>query len=222
MVDTILSRDKNWVRWKAESCPPIELPPISAQDWVDAQDSAERLCAVPKFRDFTAGTLDLTFLSEDYIASGLDDLKQPHQYVFAIFTISVAQVSRLLIVLLSYNVPEVESFHERIVQADEKIKEARDEDAKEAAIDAKSSLMWRSLRLAMKDRLKMFDKLENFVQDLRPLYRPGRVDAQPHVNGVEETSGPRTEERVEDAEHEDGDVQNHVESDSALVEDTTV
>ncbi|KAI9793041.1 MAG: hypothetical protein M1816_000939 [Peltula sp. TS41687] len=166
MVDTILSRDKNWVRWKAESCPAIELAPISAQDWADAQDSAERVCAVSKHRDLTVGTLDLTFLSEEYIASGLDDLKHPRHYT----------------------VPEVESFHERIVEADEKIREAVDEEAKEAAVDVKSSLMWRSLRLAMKDRLKMFDKLENFVQDLTPIYRAGRPEDQPLVNGVEVAS----------------------------------
>lgn len=32
--------------------------------------------------------------------------------------------------------------------------------------------MWRVLRLASKSRLTLFDKLENDVQDLQPLYRP--------------------------------------------------
>ncbi len=29
MIDTILARDKNWVRWKVESCPSIEIPALS-------------------------------------------------------------------------------------------------------------------------------------------------------------------------------------------------
>lgn len=134
-----------------------------------------------------------------------------------------------LLMCFSYTVPEVESFQERIVEADEKLKEAKDEEAKELAIDTKSSLMWRTLRLAMKDRLRMFDKLENFVQDLRPIYRPDRLDDQPHVNGVEETLESRIEERVEGVGQEDGNVQSHVEpvveekqeSTMALVDDDT-
>ncbi|KAI9886916.1 MAG: hypothetical protein M1823_001285 [Watsoniomyces obsoletus] len=152
MVDTVLSRDKNWVRWKAESCPPIERPPITAQEWADGKKGAEKACVMRKLRANPLGALDLDFLIERDYEEEMNELKKPERYA----------------------VPEIDAFQDAIVEAQEKINNATNEEEKEAAIEEKALHMWRTLRLASTSRLKWFDKLDNDVQDLRPLYQTQR------------------------------------------------
>lgn len=77
MVDTVLSRDKNWVRWKAEGCPPIEKPPISTDDHLNAQASAQKVCTSKRLRATPLGSLDLNFLSDAESMASLGRLQQP-------------------------------------------------------------------------------------------------------------------------------------------------
>ena len=78
MVDTVLSRDKNWVRWKAEGCPPIERPPVSVTEHLEARERATKVYANKRLRSSPAGALDLKFLSE---GDSLDGLREPDRYV---------------------------------------------------------------------------------------------------------------------------------------------
>lgn len=87
----------------------------------------------------------------------------------------------------------MESFQASILDDDDNIQEALTEEAKEVAIDAKASKMWRVLRLAAKRRLTMFDKLENFVQDLRPVYRQDRENDPSDDSNIRDSSGSRTD-----------------------------
>lgn len=80
MVDTVLTRDKNWVHWKAEACPPIERAPVSAEDFLNAKKGAEKACANKKLRATPMGSLDLRFLSDGENAGGLEKLKDPARY----------------------------------------------------------------------------------------------------------------------------------------------
>lgn len=77
MVDTVLTRDKNWVRWKAEACPPIEHTPVSIQDYLDTQTSAIKVSTSKRLRSTPLGSLDLNFLMEDKNSSRVDRLKHP-------------------------------------------------------------------------------------------------------------------------------------------------
>lgn len=79
MVDTVLSRDKNWVRWKAEGCPPIERPPVSVADYLKARENATRIYANKRLRSSPMGSLDLKFLSEGESSAGLEKLKEPER-----------------------------------------------------------------------------------------------------------------------------------------------
>lgn len=79
MVDTVLSRDKNWVRWKAEGCPPIERPVVSAEDFVNARNGAQKACANRRLRATPMGSLDLKFLSDAESLDGLEKLKDPER-----------------------------------------------------------------------------------------------------------------------------------------------
>ena len=83
MVDTVLSRDKNWVHWKAEGCPLIERTAISAEDFVQAQNGAQKACQTKKLRPTPMGSMDFKFLSdgEDGNNDGLEKLKTPERSV---------------------------------------------------------------------------------------------------------------------------------------------
>ncbi len=81
MVDTVLSRDKNWAHWKAEGCPLIERAPISAEDFAEAKKGAQKACQNKRLRPTPLGTLDLTFLSDGEDVTGLENLKNPERRV---------------------------------------------------------------------------------------------------------------------------------------------
>ena len=84
--------------------------------------------------------------------------------------------------------PEVESYQASIEEAENNLREATSEEAKELAINAKASKLWRALRLASKHRLTLFDKLDSFVQDLGPVYRTYEPHDEADEAGVQEVS----------------------------------
>lgn len=81
MVDTVLSRDKNWVRWKAEGCPLIEQPPVSVTEYLGAREHATKSYANKRLRPSPMGSLDLKFLSEGESLANLERLKEPERFV---------------------------------------------------------------------------------------------------------------------------------------------
>ena len=75
MVDTVLSRDKNWVRWKAENCPSISRDPVPYEVQIETQHNLAK--SLPGKRPLVPppGSTDLDFLNkttsmEDLIAVG--------------------------------------------------------------------------------------------------------------------------------------------------------
>lgn len=76
MVDTVLTRDKNWVRWKAEGCPPIAAPSVTVEDYQTTGASAQKMAANKRIRLMPLGSLDLRFLSEDADKNGMGRLKE--------------------------------------------------------------------------------------------------------------------------------------------------
>lgn len=76
MVDTVLSRDKNWVRWKAEGCPLIERPAVSVAEYLGAREAATRVYASKRLRPSPMGSLDLKFLAESETTAGLERLRE--------------------------------------------------------------------------------------------------------------------------------------------------
>lgn len=76
MVDTVLSRDKNWVRWKAEGCPPIERPAVPVDEYLSAREKAIKTYANRRLRSSPMASLNLKFLSESESLSGVERLKE--------------------------------------------------------------------------------------------------------------------------------------------------
>ncbi|KAI9839702.1 MAG: hypothetical protein M1838_004307 [Thelocarpon superellum] len=156
MVDTVLSRDKNWVRWKAENCPPIERPAISAQALIDARTAAHKACATRRLRATPLGSLDLSFLTDAETANGLDELKAPTRYA----------------------VPDPKSFEGDIAEDEFDINMAKSEEEKEISTSAKASKTWRALRVASKSRLNLFDQVTEHGQNVKALFATDREDGE--------------------------------------------
>jgi THO complex subunit 1 len=138
MVETVLSRDKNWARWKIENCPSISRPAVPPEDYIKAKESAKKTTSNKRLRPTPLGSLDLKFLSGSDDRNSLQRLKDPSRY----------------------QLPSVKSFKAKIELDDMDIDMARDDESKEAAIESKASKSWRALRIASTSKLVSFDKIE--------------------------------------------------------------
>jgi THO complex subunit 1 len=163
MVETVLSRDKNWVRWKVENCPSITRPPISPEEFVAAKTSARKATTNKRLRPNPLGSLDLKFLAENEGRSGLERLKDPSRY----------------------KVPSVKSFQSGIEMDQMDIDMARDDEQRNAAIEMKASKSWRALRIASATKLVAFDKIEN-ADKIDEIFHDRPNTEEPVTNGDEE------------------------------------
>jgi THO complex subunit 1 len=137
MVDTVLSRDKNWVRWKAEGCPLIERPAISAEEYTTSREHATKAYASKRLRPSPMGSLDLKFLADTEALANIERLKESDRY----------------------SVPSADSFLKGIMDDEMDIDMAMTDEDKARAEAAKASKSWRILRLAAKGKLAAFDKI---------------------------------------------------------------
>lgn len=84
MVDTVLSRDKNWVRWKMESCLPFTRDRLPTQDFLQAKSGAQQDVVRKKAPRPMGVSRTLDFLNNTEIENGLAQLKQRDRYVFSV------------------------------------------------------------------------------------------------------------------------------------------
>ena len=139
MVETVLSRDKNWVRWKIENCPSIEKPPISPDEFVQAKAKASRATTNKRLRPTPMGSLPLNFLSDGSGDTAMAKLKSAERY----------------------QLPELASFRRKIADDDFEIEMPTNNKTRAAAVDGKASKSWRALRIAGRYKLAAFDKIDN-------------------------------------------------------------
>lgn len=86
MVNTVLARDKNWVRWKVENCPSIVKEAEPAERYAETKASAKVATTSRRMRAKPMGATDLTFLSEADNAKGLERLKDPARLAIRLTT----------------------------------------------------------------------------------------------------------------------------------------
>jgi THO complex subunit 1 len=139
MVETVLSRDKNWVRWKIENCPSIELPVMAPDMFVAARAQAGKLAATKRLRAAPLGSLALDFLGDEDEESALRRLKDPARY----------------------SLPELASLRRGIADDEFEIEMPANDETKAQAAEGKASKTWRALRIASKSRLAVFDRIED-------------------------------------------------------------
>lgn len=81
MVDTVLSRDRNWVRWKMEHCQPFTRDRVATQDYLVAKSGAQRTVQTKKPMKPMGIPSTLGFLYNNEAERGLAQLRQPERYV---------------------------------------------------------------------------------------------------------------------------------------------
>lgn len=156
MVDTVLSRDKNWARWKAEGCPLIERPAISSEEYTASRENAIKIYANKRLRPSPMGSLDLKFLSDTEALANIERLKGSDRY----------------------EVPSTDSFMKGIMNDEMDLDFAMTDEDKAVAQGAIDSKSWRILRLSARNKLSAFDKLEG--NNLQALFAsPTAQDSEP-------------------------------------------
>jgi THO complex subunit 1 len=81
MVDTVLSRDKNWVRWKMENCQPFTRDRVATKDFLHAKSGAQKAVQLKKPMKPMGVPSTLNFLYNTDAENGLVQLRQPDRYV---------------------------------------------------------------------------------------------------------------------------------------------
>lgn len=147
LVETVLIRDKNWVRWKIENCPPIELPAVTPQEWAETMRTAKSQTTNKRLRREAMGSLSLDFLNDEQNANAVEKLKDPERY----------------------QLPGLGSFKRKIQEDDLEIEMPLSNDSKAAAVEGKASKTWRALRIASRSKLALFDQIESY-EDINVLF----------------------------------------------------
>lgn len=164
IVDSVLSRDKGWVYWKAESCPPIERPAVSPAEYSEAMANIRNVATSKKFRKPPMSALSLNFLKEDDGGAALERLKDPTRW----------------------KLPEVQVFKEKIASDDLDMEMASTEKEKGQLIEAKASKTWRALRLARRNKMAVLDKVEDW-QNVEAIFQ----DQPDSDEEAEDDQGPK-------------------------------
>ncbi|KAJ4378074.1 hypothetical protein N0V83_000905 [Neocucurbitaria cava] len=158
MVDTVLSRDKNWVRWKMENCQPFTREKVPVEHFLQAKAGAQRAVVSKKASRPLGVPNTLDFLKNTEAEKGLAQLRQRNRYVFrssdehSLFSVSHQ---------VRFNVPNAESYASKVRMTDLDLDMADTEEEKRQLEDKKSGYVWRGLRLASKRQLSAFDRIEH-------------------------------------------------------------
>ncbi|KAH7088422.1 THO complex subunit 1 transcription elongation factor-domain-containing protein [Paraphoma chrysanthemicola] len=139
MVDTVLSRDKNWVRWKMENCQPFTRDRVSTKEFSQAKSAAQRAVQTKKLSKPMGVPSTLNFLYNTEAEKGLAQLRQTERF----------------------NVPNAESYAKKVRMTDLDLEMADTEEEKREVGGKKSSYVWKGLRLASKRQLSSFDRIEH-------------------------------------------------------------
>lgn len=92
MVDTVLSRDKNWVRWKMENCQPFTRDRVPTTDFQQAKSGAQRAVVSKKAARPMGVPSTFDFLYNNDAEKGLSQLRQRNRYVLSLFLVPADEV----------------------------------------------------------------------------------------------------------------------------------
>ncbi|KAH7400683.1 nuclear matrix protein [Phaeosphaeria sp. MPI-PUGE-AT-0046c] len=174
MVDTVLSRDKNWVRWKMENCQPFTRDRVATQDFLQAKSGARQALQTKKNPKPMGVPGSLKFLYNNEAETGLAKLRQ-------------ADRSSVL---------SPESYATKVRMTDLDLEMADTDEEKRQLTGKKSSYVWKGLRLASKNQLSSFDRIE---------HGKGLEALQPATTSLEATGDTPIPDRQE--EHQSAEEQ---------------
>ncbi|KAK3708666.1 hypothetical protein LTR37_011388 [Vermiconidia calcicola] len=186
MVDTVLARDKNWIRWKVESCPSIVRDPVSTESELEARKGAREATRIRRMPERPMGTMDLSFLDEGSVG-GLEALKDPARYT----------------------APSITELIDGIQTDQLDLEMAMDEGETMSLQNAMANKRWRAVRQARANQLGVLDKIEP-GKDLDPVFRPksepevAKMEGEPNGDaglgspGENETAAPELAVTIKD------------------------
>lgn len=157
VVETVLARDKNWVRWKIESCPSIVRGPISTQEAIDARKGARDATRPRRIPEKPMGAMDLSFLNETD-GSGLEALKNPSRFT----------------------APTIDDLVRSVANDKLDLEMAVDDEEKNGLENAIANSKWRALRQARASDMGLLDKVES-TKDLEEMLKVREQDAEGEV-----------------------------------------
>ncbi|KAF4485684.1 nuclear matrix p84 [Fusarium agapanthi] len=166
MVETVLARDKNWVRWKIEGCHPIKRDPVSPASFLEAKANVQKMATSKRLRSVPMGSVSLDFLKEEDEEAAMSRLKAKERY----------------------ELPELDTFKRKIADDDFEIDMPTNGQTKAAAIAGKASKSWRALRIAARSKLAALDKIED------PKKIDIVFEELTEVDDIEDTSEPTANE----------------------------
>ncbi|KAF2280161.1 uncharacterized protein EI97DRAFT_455084 [Westerdykella ornata] len=137
MVDTVLSRDKNWVRWKMDNCYPITRDRIPTKEYLGAMSGTETELRKKDVK-IPGPNQSFKFLSESEEGKGVAKLKQAKRCA----------------------APSIDSYAKKIQMGELDLEMVSSEEEKRQLEERKTSNTWRGLRMASKHRLSSLDRLE--------------------------------------------------------------
>jgi THO complex subunit 1 len=173
IIEAVTARDKGWVRWKMEACPPIERPRVSAAAFDEARASAKRMMTSKKLRPKPMGSLNLDFLENDDPEMAMASFKDPGRY----------------------KLPELAKFKAKIAEDDFELDFAKTEKEKSQMLEQKASKTWRALRIASRNRLAAFDKIDNW-QKIDPVFEDPADLVEPEEAQDEGETGRKPEDKT--------------------------
>ena len=96
-----------------------------------------------------------------------------------------------------YTIPTAESFKGPIFEDDFDIEMAKTDEEKQQATDARASKLWRTLRIASKSKLNLFDKIDD-GNNLQALFQPEDEENKDkaEVDGTEQSSSQPAKESI--------------------------
>ncbi|KAH6616512.1 nuclear matrix protein [Boeremia exigua] len=155
MVDTVLSRDKNWVRWKMENCQPFTRKRVGTAEFLSSKSDAVRAVAKKRPNEPTGVPSSLNFLYNTEAENGLSQLRQRNRF----------------------EAPSAESYAKKVKMIDLDLEMANSDAEKRELEDKKSSYIWRGLRAASQTQLSLFDKMEHGkgLEALQPAPSPYEI-----------------------------------------------
>ncbi|KAF2033660.1 nuclear matrix protein [Setomelanomma holmii] len=195
MVDTVLSRDKNWVRWKMENCQPFTRDRVPTKDYSQAKSAAQRAVQIKKPSKPVGVPATMNFLYNNEAEKGLAQLRQTDRF----------------------NVPNAESYATKVRMTDLDLEMADTDEERREVGGKKSSYVWKGLRLASKKQLSSFDRIEHGkgLEALQPVTSSIEATGDDTAPTVSDDRGSDPQAEHQSVEEQRADQHSQVTADTA-------
>lgn len=237
----VLKREANWIRWKTESCPSIEKPPLSPEQIAQFASTRAVLLRKPEPYPHKLGTAALSELWLDGLKPPVPGTRRVENEEGEYVTIATDGLEELEFLP---PIPSLEHYNKSIMREkmkldmrkkqlgiDPAINEAElskeqqekltNDERVQATIETMQSLAWRALRVASRDNLHLFGKpdrpenIEGLLKAMDEERNPKPKPApQPKESAADEGASKEVEER-----NKDGDGSKGVEQEGSSTED---